>query len=145
MRISDWSSDVCSSDLTGPRPLANGADSMKRRTFVKAGLIGGAAAATTFAKPNIAAAQSKTFQWKLTNAYGPGSPLYVTGPGSPNYFCELVKKMSGGRLLIQHLAAGELIPALEGFDAVSKGTRSVVRGTGQDGVGTCRFGWTPIH
>lgn len=95
---------------------------MKRRTFVKAGLIGGAAAATTFAKPNIAAAQSKTFQWKMTNAYGPGSPFYVTGPGSPTYFCELVKTMSGGRLQIQHFAAGELIPALEGFDAVSKGT-----------------------
>ena len=30
--------------------------------------------------------------------------------------------MSGGRLKIQHFAAGELIPALEGFDAVSKGT-----------------------
>jgi TRAP-type mannitol/chloroaromatic compound transport system substrate-binding protein len=29
--------------------------------------------------------------------------------------------MSGGRLKIQHFAAGELIPALEGFDAVSKG------------------------
>src|SRR3546814_4704620 len=95
---------------------------MKRRTFVKAGLIGGAAAATTFAKPNIAAAQSKTFQWKMTNAYGPGSPFYVTSPGSPTYFCELVKNMSGGRLQIQHFAAGELIPALEGFDAVSKGT-----------------------
>src|SRR3546814_3390778 len=97
----------CLPGPTGPRPLANGADSMKRRTFVKAGLIGGAAAATTFAKPNIAAAQSKTFQWKMTNAYGPGSPFYVTGPGSPTYFCELVKNMSGGRLQIQHFAAGE--------------------------------------
>src|SRR3546814_9244653 len=80
----------CLPGPTGPRPLANGADSMKRRTFVKAGLIGGAAAATTFAKPNIAAAQSKTFQWKMTNAYGPGSPFYVTGPGSPTYFCEQI-------------------------------------------------------
>lgn len=93
---------------------------MKRRFFVKAGLLGGAAAAT-FAKPNIATAQAKTFQWKMTNAYGPGSPFYVAGPGSPTDFCEMVKKMSGGRLTIQHFAAGELIPALEGFDAVSKG------------------------
>ncbi len=93
---------------------------MKRRFFVKAGLIGGAAAAT-FAKPNIATAQGRTFQWKMTNAYGPGSPFYVAGPGSPTDFCEMVKKMSGGRLTIQHFAAGELIPALEGFDAVSKG------------------------
>ncbi|WP_341702465.1 TRAP transporter substrate-binding protein DctP [Ferrovibrio sp.] len=93
---------------------------MKRRTFVKAGLAGGAAAA--FAAPSVATAQSKTFQWKMTNAYGPGSPFYVTGPGSPMDFCAMVKSMSGGRLQIQHFAAGELIPALEGFDAVSKGT-----------------------
>ena len=31
----------------------------------------------------------------------------------------MVKALSGGRLNIQHFAAGELIPALEGFDAVS--------------------------
>jgi TRAP-type mannitol/chloroaromatic compound transport system substrate-binding protein len=30
--------------------------------------------------------------------------------------------MSGGRLKIQHFAAGELVPALEGFDAVVSGT-----------------------
>src|SRR3546814_13960447 len=30
--------------------------------------------------------------------------------------------MSGGRLKIQHYGAGELIPALEGFDAVRSGT-----------------------
>jgi TRAP-type mannitol/chloroaromatic compound transport system substrate-binding protein len=34
----------------------------------------------------------------------------------------MVDTMSQGRLKIQHFAAGELIPALEGFDAVSKGT-----------------------
>jgi TRAP-type mannitol/chloroaromatic compound transport system substrate-binding protein len=50
-----------------------------------------------------------------------GLPFYVTGPGSPTHFCELVKSMSGGRLTIQHFAAGELIPAFEGFDAVSSG------------------------
>jgi TRAP-type mannitol/chloroaromatic compound transport system substrate-binding protein len=30
--------------------------------------------------------------------------------------------MSGGRLNISHFAAGELIPALEGFNAVAQGT-----------------------
>ncbi|MGC8203595.1 TRAP transporter substrate-binding protein [Aliiroseovarius sp. PTFE2010] len=57
----------------------------------------------------------------MTNAYGPGSPFYVEGPGSPMDFCEKVAEMSGGRLTIQHFAAGELIPALEGFDAVRSG------------------------
>lgn len=92
---------------------------MKRRSFIKAGILGAAGGA--IAAPSIVSAQQKTFSWKMTNAYGPGSPFYVTGPGSPTDFCDMVKKMSGGRLQIQHFAAGELIPALEGFDAVSKG------------------------
>ncbi|MGQ9370616.1 TRAP transporter substrate-binding protein [Azospirillum sp. A39] len=93
---------------------------MDRRSFVKAAVVGTAASATV-AAPHVARAQ-KTFQWKMTNAYGPGSPFYVAGPGSPTDFCEMVKTMSDGRLQIQHFAAGELIPALEGFDAVSAGT-----------------------
>jgi TRAP-type mannitol/chloroaromatic compound transport system substrate-binding protein len=92
---------------------------MKRRSFIKAGLLGVAGGA--IAAPAVVQAQQKTFNWKMTNAYGPGSPFYVTGPGSPTDFCDMVKKMSGGRLQIQHFAAGELIPALEGFDAVSNG------------------------
>jgi TRAP-type mannitol/chloroaromatic compound transport system substrate-binding protein len=90
---------------------------MKRRTFLQAGV----ASAAAVSAPAIARAQ-KSFQWKMTNAYGPGAPFYVQGPGSPTYFIDLVKKLSGGRLQIQHFAAGELIPALEGFDAVSNGT-----------------------
>jgi TRAP-type mannitol/chloroaromatic compound transport system substrate-binding protein len=93
-----------------------------RRRFLKAGLAGTTAAAATLAAPNVVTAQAKTFNWKMTNAYGPGSPMTVTGPGSPTEFIKMVDKMSGGRLKIQHFAAGELIPALEGFDAVSKGT-----------------------
>lgn len=91
---------------------------MNRRMILKAGVLGAAGAV---AAPAIARAE-KTFNWKMTNAYGPGSPFYVTGPGSPTDFIRMVKEMSGGRLNIQHFAAGELIPALEGFDAVSKGT-----------------------
>jgi len=91
---------------------------MKRRTLIK-GAVAGAAA--TLAAPAVARAQQR-FNWKMTNAYGPGAPFYVAGPGSPTDFIEKVKILSGGRLNIQHFAAGELIPALEGFDAVSKGT-----------------------
>ena len=90
---------------------------MKRRTVLQAGLVGTAAVAA----PAVARAQT-SFSWKMTNAYGPGAPFYVQGPGSPTDFIKMVDAMSGGRLKIQHFAAGELIPALEGFDAVSKGT-----------------------
>ena len=95
---------------------------MDRRKFLKSGAVVGAAAASVCAAPSIVSAQAKTFSWKMTNAYGPGAPFYVQGPGSPTDFIKMVDAMSGGRLKIQHFAAGELIPALEGFDAVSKGT-----------------------
>ena len=83
------------------------------------------ATVTTLAAPQVASAQAKTFSWKMTNAYGPGAPFHVQGPGSPTDFIKMVDAMSQGRLKIQHFAAGELIPALEGFDAVSKGTVEV--------------------
>lgn len=92
---------------------------MERRKFLK---FGAAAAVTApLAAPAIVRAET-SFSWKMTNAYGPGSPFYVEGPGSPTDFCKKVEAMSGGRLKIQHFAAGELIPALEGFDAVRSGT-----------------------
>lgn len=90
---------------------------MDRRKFLAAGAT---MAAAPLAAPSVAMAQT-SFSWKMTNAYGPGSPFYVEGPGSPTDFCKKVEAMSDGRLKIQHFAAGELIPALEGFDAVRSG------------------------
>lgn len=95
---------------------------MKRREFLKAaGVASASTAAAALAAPAIARAE-KTFTFKMTNAYPPGAPFYTVGPGSPTDFCKKVEVMSGGRLKIQHFAAGELIPALEGFDAVQAGT-----------------------
>ena len=96
--------------------------SIKRREFLKAS--GGLATGSAFlGAPTIAKAQSsRSFTWTMTNAYPPESPFYVSGPGSPEDFCRKVDAMSDGRLKIQHYAAGELIPALEGYEAVAAGT-----------------------
>ncbi|MGQ7792159.1 TRAP transporter substrate-binding protein [Faunimonas sp. B44] len=94
---------------------------MDRRTFLRTGMTAAAASGATLAAPAVARAQ-ESFTWRMTNAYGPNAPFYVVGPGSPTDFIEKVEAMSGGRLKIQHFAAGELIPALEGFDAVAAGT-----------------------
>ena len=58
----------------------------------------------------------------MTSAYGKGSPFYMEGPGSATDLAKRIDAMSGGRLKIQVFGAGELIPALEGFDAVRAGT-----------------------
>lgn len=93
-----------------------------RRQFLGnafAASVAGAAVGT----PSLAQAKGdERFNVRMTNAYPPGSPFYVQGPGSPMDFCEKVNAMSDGRLNINHFAAGELIPALEGFNAVSSGT-----------------------
>lgn len=61
---------------------------------------------------------NKTYRWKMTTTWPPNFP--VVGEG-----CQMlagwVKEMSGGRMEITVYGGGELIPALEGFDAVSNG------------------------
>jgi len=94
---------------------------LKRRNFLTSTAAGAAAAgAAVLATPHIARA-SETFTWRMTNAYAPGAPFYTIGPGSPEDFARRVEEMSDGRMKIQHFAAGELIPAMEGFDAVQAG------------------------
>ncbi|WP_029031014.1 TRAP transporter substrate-binding protein [Salinarimonas rosea] len=94
---------------------------MNRRDFLTRGAAGGAVAVgASVAAPAVVRAQ-ESFTWRMTNAYGPNAPFYTTGPGSPDAFIAKVEAMSGGRLAIQHFAAGELVPALEGFDAVVSG------------------------
>jgi TRAP-type mannitol/chloroaromatic compound transport system substrate-binding protein len=61
---------------------------------------------------------NNTYRWKMTTTWPPNFP--VVGEGC-NMFAEWVRKMSGGRLDITVYGGGELIPALEGFDAVSNG------------------------
>ncbi|MCC5985247.1 MAG: ABC transporter substrate-binding protein [Rhodobacteraceae bacterium] len=91
---------------------------MDRRTFLSSSALGAVGAGV--AAPRIARAQ-ETFNWRMTNSYGPTAPFYTVGPGSPTDMIAKIRTMSGGRLNIQHFAAGELIPAFEGFDAVQQG------------------------
>ena len=91
---------------------------MRRRDFTKIALAG---AAATVAAPAVVRAQT-TFNWKMTSFYGPNAAFYSTGPGSAKDLVKRIDEMSNGRMKIQFYGAGELIPAAEGFDAVSSGT-----------------------
>ena len=94
--------------------------SSNRRGFLKQGLVAGAAAGS-LGFPMIAKAQT-SFNWKMTTTWPAGTPFYQSGPGSAEAFAKRVGEMSGGRLKIKVFAAGELLPAFEGFDACSAGT-----------------------
>jgi len=93
---------------------------MKRRHFV-----GGLAAAglAACAKENAdcgpGAASAERFEWSAVTSWPPRYP----GLGIAVYnLADLVEKASAGRLKIKVYAAGELVPAFEVFDAVSRGT-----------------------
>ncbi len=91
-----------------------------RRNFLKGGAVAATGAAIA-GFPMIARAQ-QTFSWKMTSAYPKGAPFYMDGPGSATDLARRIEAMSNGRLKISVYGAGELIPALEGFDAVRAGT-----------------------
>ena len=66
----------------------------------------------------LAFAQAKTFQWKLVTTWTPAINLIE----ADKYFAKVVNELSGGRLKVTVHPAGELVPAMEVFNAVSKGT-----------------------
>jgi TRAP-type mannitol/chloroaromatic compound transport system substrate-binding protein len=78
------------------------------------------------AAPQAAATPAaESFQWKMVTAWPKNYPGLGT---SAERLAERVKTMSNGRLTIRVYAAGELVPALEVFDAVSRGTTELGHG-----------------
>jgi len=61
---------------------------------------------------------SQTFRWKLVTTWPANFPVIQEGVEK---FARDLESMSQGRLQIQVFAAGELVPALQVFDAVSQG------------------------
>ncbi|KUJ83137.1 ABC transporter substrate-binding protein [Microbulbifer flavimaris] len=67
----------------------------------------------------------ETFEWKLVTTW----PKNFPGLGSaPERFAKKVAEMSGGRLKIQVYGAGELVPAMGVFGAVSEGAAQMGHG-----------------
>jgi TRAP-type mannitol/chloroaromatic compound transport system substrate-binding protein len=75
------------------------------------------AAVTALAVPNAADAQ-RPLKWKMQSAFA--SNLDHLGPSALR-FSEKVESMSSGKFVIKFHEPGALVPALETFDAVSKG------------------------
>ncbi|WP_313486708.1 TRAP transporter substrate-binding protein [Stutzerimonas kunmingensis] len=68
---------------------------------------------------------AKTYAWKMVTAWPKNYPGLGT---AAERLADRVKVMSDGRLTIKVYAAGELVPALEVFDAVSRGTAELGHG-----------------
>jgi TRAP-type mannitol/chloroaromatic compound transport system substrate-binding protein len=69
---------------------------------------------------------NKIYNWKMVTAWPPGFPVLQEGA---ERFAKNIHDMSNGRLNIKVYAGGELIPALQTFDAVSQGTVEMGHGS----------------
>ena len=69
----------------------------------------------------------KIYKWKMVTTW----PKNFPGLGlAPENFAKNVERMSNGRLKIKVYGAGQMVPALEVFDAVSQGTAEIGHGAG---------------
>src|SRR5262245_42402352 len=87
------------------------------RSLFKLGVLGASAFALT-AFAGAANAQDK-IRWKMQSAFG--STLTHLGPSGVR-FSKDIERMSGGKFEVKFYEPGALIPPLECFDAVSKGS-----------------------
>lgn len=99
---------------------------LQRRNFIKTASVVTAAAATGLLascttenkKESPAIKTGKTYEWKMVTAWPPQFP--ILGEYAEN-LAKWIEQMSSGRIKIQVYGGGELVPALEVFDAVSQG------------------------
>ncbi len=71
------------------------------------------------------AVEQQTYEWKLVTTW----PKNFPGIGMVSEtFADMVEELSEGRMRIRVYGAGELVPALEVFDAVSAGTAEIGHG-----------------
>ncbi len=99
---------------------------MKRRKFINAGLLGGLGISTGIScapeDKNSIQDQSldfgKKYNWKLFTTWPPNFPILGEGCA---LFSDWVYQMSGGRMKIKVFGGGEIVPALETFEAVKEG------------------------
>jgi TRAP-type mannitol/chloroaromatic compound transport system substrate-binding protein len=92
---------------------------MQRRTFLYGGLGTLAACAQPTGENGATARSDEQHRWRMVTSWPPNFPGHGV---SANRLARRIEAMSGGRIEIQIFAAGELVPAFEVLDAVSRGT-----------------------
>lgn len=95
---------------------------LNRRKFLKQL---GSVAAPLIAAPMVIRAEEKTWKWKMVTTWPKNFPGLGTGA---NDLAKNIENLSGGRIKIHVYGAGELVPAMGVFDAVSKGTAELGHG-----------------
>lgn len=96
---------------------------MKRRKFLQT--AGVAAAGTAVATTAAHADDKKVHNWKMVTTWPKNFPGLGTGAAN---LAKKITEMTQGQVNVTIFGAGELVPALETFDAVSNGTAQMGHG-----------------
>ena len=108
--------------------------SISRKKFLQASAISAVGAGLAFNSCTTAASENsdgpnvstgKKYRWNMVTTWPPNLPVLSEGL---KMFAQWVDDMSSGQLKIKVYGGGELIPALEAFDAVSSGTAEMGSG-----------------
>ena len=103
---------------------------MRRRDTLKTlglgGLVAAGLAACEKEQTQSVNKNQRQFNWKLVTTWPPNFPAFGTGAVR---FARALEVNSGGRITVRIYGDGELVPALEVFDAVSRGTADLGHGT----------------
>jgi len=92
---------------------------MQRRTFLYGGMGALAACAQPETENGATTRPEERHRWRMVTSW----PQNFPGHGvSVNRLVQRIERLSGGRIEIEVFAAGELVPAFEVLDAVSRGT-----------------------
>ena len=106
----------------------------KRRQLLTAGIAAAGATALAACAPEKkeekkaeapAVNTNQTREWKMVTTWPKDFPGLGTGA---NQLAKYITDMSGGRLKVTVYGGGEIVPPLESFDAVSKGTAEMGHG-----------------
>jgi TRAP-type mannitol/chloroaromatic compound transport system substrate-binding protein len=96
---------------------------MKRRDFIRTASVSAALGTASAVAP--AFAQNQLIRWKMVTTWPKNFPGLGTGA---EFLAQTINDMSGGRMAVKVYGAGELVPAFESFDAVSRGTAEIGHG-----------------
>jgi len=92
---------------------------MQRRTFLYGGMGALAACSQPATEDSTTTRSQERHSWRMVTSWPPNFPGHGV---SANRLARRIEQLSGGRIEIQIFAAGELVPAFEVLDAVSRGT-----------------------
>lgn len=96
-----------------------------KRSFIKSAAIGAGAVAATSAGVAAPALASNKFNWRMVTTWPRNFPGIGVGA---QRLADRIREMSDGRLNIRVYPAGELVPALQSFDAVIEGSAEMSHG-----------------